>query len=320
MNPMQKFRITLAVVWGIGCIAGIAYSQFKHIPVAVTAALLPAILVELSLYAGLAFEPVRERCARLGTRLPFWMAVSAVTPYLAYSLPAGVFHYRSFFLLLLLAAAVTWWFRLLPRNRAFDFAFLVLVAGVYLAKVFRQIYLPPVEGLRVDFLGQLMWIRLSLAAVLLFRPMEGLGFGFVPSRREWGIGVKYFALFMPVGIAMMYGLRFARFAPAPGWWWQAPVTFAGILWVVALSEEFFFRGLLQQWLGEWFGVTAGVVLASLAFGAVHLPFRGFPNWDFAALAAVAGLFYGRAFLKGNGIRAAMVTHALVVTTWRAFFH
>ena len=54
-------------------------------------------------------------------------------------------------------------------------------------------------------------------------------------------------------------------------------------------------------------------------GAVHLPFGGqFPNWKFAALAAVAHLGYGIAFQKGKGVRAAMVTHALVVTVWRVF--
>ena len=37
------------------------------------------------------------------------------------------------------------------------------------------------------------------------------------------------------------------------------------------------------------------------------------------LAAVAGVFYGMAFRTGKGIRAAMVTHALTVTTWKTFF-
>jgi hypothetical protein len=36
------------------------------------------------------------------------------------------------------------------------------------------------------------------------------------------------------------------------------------------------------------------------------------------LATFAGLFYGRAFLQARSIRAAMVTHALVVTVWQVF--
>ena len=31
---------------------------------------------------------------------------------------------------------------------------------------------------------------------------------------------------------------------------KALLVFAGILWVVALSEEFFFRGLVQQWVRD----------------------------------------------------------------------
>mgnify|MGYP003336495315 CR=1 FL=1 len=44
-----------------------------------------------------------------------------------------------------------------------------------------------------------------------------------------------------------------------------------------------------------------------------------PRRRFALLAAVAGVFYGMAFRTGKGIRAAMVTHALTVTTWKTFF-
>jgi len=97
-------------------------------------------------------------------------------------------------------------------------------------------------------------------------------------------------------------------------------TFFGILCVVALGEEFFFRGLLQQWFRDWSrSEVVGVVAASLLVGTVHLWFRPFPNWRFAVLAAVAGVFYGLAFRKAASIRASMVTHALVVTTWRVFF-
>lgn len=277
------------------------------------------MLVELSLYAGLAFAEVRKRCEQLGAKLPLWLILSALAPYLICSLSTGTFGWSSLALLACLAATVSFWFRLLPRKPVFDVAFLVLMAGVYLAKLFHDIYPPPVPQLRIEVLGQLMWIRLGVVAVLVFRRMEGVGFGFVPARREWVIGLRHYACFMPLGVALMYGLDFARFNPAPGFWWIAPPTFLGMLWVVALSEEFFFRGMLQQSLVEWLGDTAGLVVTSLLFGAVHLPFREFPNWEFAALAAMAGWFYGRAFIKGQGIRASMVTHALVVTTWRTLF-
>jgi uncharacterized protein len=78
--------------------------------------------------------------------------------------------------------------------------------------------------------------------------------------------------------------------------------------------------VMLQGLGRWLkNNTAGLILSSVAFGLVHLPFRDFPNWKFALVAAIAGLFYGRAYSQAGGIRAAMITHALVNTTTRIFF-
>ena len=52
---------------------------------------------------------------------------------------------------------------------------------------------------------------------------------------------------------------------------------------------------------------------------MHLPFGRFPNWRFALLAGIAGLFYGRAYAKSGGIRAAMVAHALMNTCAQMLF-
>ncbi len=277
------------------------------------------MLLELSLYAGLAFPAVRRRAAGRGGWPPAGLVASAVLPYSIYALPTGVFDGRTLAALALLAAGVVFWFRLLPAHPLADLAFLTGMGMVVLAKTFERLYPAPLEPLEVSILGQLMWIRLGVFAAVELRRFEGLGFGFVPDRREWRIGFKYYAYCMPLTAALAFGLRFARFDPPADLWWRLPLTFLGALWVVALSEERFFRGVLQQTVGRCWGAGAGLLVASLAFGAVHMRFRGFPNWEFSALAAVAGLFYGRAYLEGGGVRAAMVTHALVVTTWRTLF-
>jgi len=94
-----------------------------------------------------------------------------------------------------------------------------------------------------------------------------------------------------------------------------------MLCVVSLSEEFLVRGVLQRWLEEWTGSRAGaLLLASAIFGLLHLGMQhAFPNWKWALLAGVLGWFCGRAKNQAGSIRASMVTHALVATTWRAFF-
>jgi hypothetical protein len=50
-----------------------------------------------------------------------------------------------------------------------------------------------------------------------------------------------------------------------------------------------------------------------------LPYGEFPNWRFALLSAIAGLFYGHAFQEARSIRAAMVVHACTVTVLKTFY-
>jgi membrane protease YdiL (CAAX protease family) len=319
MMPMRSVRITLFVLWLAGGAAGLGYASLKGIPAPVALPVLVAALLELSFYSALAFPALHRKMEAWGRLLPAMMVAAAAIPYCIYSLFTGVFAPAGLLAISLLAALAAWWFRVLPRSSITDVGFLLFMAGTYMVVGFRTFYADPWDGLRVDFLGQLMWIRIGIVALIVIRRFEGTGFGFWPDGREWRIGVKHFLYFLPLAVALAYGLDFARLSLAQDWWYKAPATFIGILWVVALAEELFFRGLLQQWLCRWLRPAAGVVATAILFGAAHLPFREFPNWKFALLAAVAGWFYGRAFIEGRGIRAAMVSHALVVTTWRTMF-
>ncbi len=251
------------------------------------------------------------------------MSASAVAPYLVYSVPAAMFSPAAAALLIALAAILAFWYVALPRRPAVDIAFVVMVGAVLLSPAFAYIYGTPARRLPLAILGQLMWTRLAVTEALAVGRMQVRNFGLLPARREWGVGALHFAAFVPAGAALGWLTGFAGFHVRPAPWFQilglAAATFLGMLWVVALREEFFVRGLLQGWFARWMGSnTAALVLASVLFGLVHLPFRGFPNWRFALLATVAGMFYGRAYIVA-GVRAAMVTHALVNTAWRVFF-
>ena len=326
-NPPARFRLALACVWALMIAAAIAYSQLQDIPARLTLAALPPFLLEAALYLLPAFEAPRERLRRFGAPLAraALLAASMVVPYLYLMALAGGFRWPSLAWLALIAAAGAFWFALLPRSRAADLAFLALIAAVSLSRVFGGIYALPGENLKLEFLGELTWRRTGILAIVLLRPQDGIGYGFLPRAREWAAGLREYLYFAPAGLGLALAAGFVRFQPAGGPCWRLALlalgTFLGMLWFVALTEEFFFRGLLQQWLDAWSGrPLAGLLLASAAFGLVHLPFRAPPlNWRFALLAAAAGVFYGRAFRNGGGIRAAMVTHALVNTTWRLLF-
>jgi membrane protease YdiL (CAAX protease family) len=288
-------------------------------------AALPAFLLEVTFYALLASERIRSRFERLPPVLfATLLTVSAVLPYCLSTVAFGTFQWRALAWISLLAAAVSFWYILLPKKPAADILLLIFMATVWIAALFKIWYLSPYPKLYLPVLGQLMWFRTGLFAMLCIRRVQGLGFGFWPSAREWRIGVVHFAIFLPLAAVLANLIKFASpRVPALGWEKTSLLaigTFFGTLWVLALAEEFFFRGLLQQWLTAWTrSEWAGLMGASFLFGSVHVFYRAFPNWRFAVMAALAGICYGLAFRRARSIRASMVTHALVVTTWKLFF-
>ncbi len=299
--------------------AGLLYARERNIPAWAALPVLAAFLLEFSLYLVAGFESARERLETALPPLPlaFCLAGSALLPYLVYSLGTHLFHWDSLLRLAALALMLSLWYIVLPPSGLVDAIFLLLVAAVILRKFFDSIFLDPLPNLHVEILGQLMLIHLAALVMLIYRRVAGMRYGFLPSRQEWRIGLVNFLWFLPVGLPLALATRLIQSTPGEFSLWKTAATFFGILWVVALSEEFLFRGLLQRWIGEWTGSpAAALVLASVIFGLCHLWFRAFPNWRFALVAAVAGAFYGRAFNQANSIRAGMVTHALVVTLWR----
>jgi membrane protease YdiL (CAAX protease family) len=249
---------------------------------------------------------------------------AAMVPYALASVPLGAFHLASLLAVGAVAAVIAFWYVALKPRLATDLAFLAVIAAVFLSHAFRILYPAPARTLPLEVLGRLMWVHTGVIAVLCIRGLEA-GFGFVPRPRDWRIGVLFTLCFAPVGALLGYVLHVARWHPIVALSWNLPLLvlgrFLGVLWVLALAEEFFVRGFLQQILCRGLkSEVAGVVVTAAIFGALHLPFGTFPNWRFAALAATAGLFYGVAFAKTRSIRAPMVMHALVVTAWQLFFN
>jgi len=316
------FSSALLTGWIILSAAGIVYARWKGIPPWAALPVLAAFLLEYSFYLLAGFQSAREGLALLvpGLRLPLATALSALPPYLAYSIGTGQFHWQALTLLTALAFALAFWFTVLPASALTDIGYVLFMAGLVLGKFFGRIYPDPFPGLHVEILGQLALIHIAAIVMLVQRPVPGIGFGFLPNRKEWKIGIRHFLYFLPVGFPLAMALGAMRFDLGQFQLWKAAGTFFGILWVVALSEEFLFRGVLQQWIGAWTGrPQLAILLTALLFGAVHLPFRAFPNWKFALVAAVAGWFYGRAYQQASSIRASMVAHACVVTLWRSLF-
>jgi CAAX protease family protein len=317
--------LAFPLLWAVGAAAAYWYSQDRGIPWATALTALPAFLLEISFYYVLGVERLRARVEKLPPAgVAAALTVAAALPYSAASLALRSFHWGSLAWITALAAIAAFWYVCFPHKPASDILFLLFIAAVVLLRVFPRLYVSRDPKLPLAVLGQLMWFRTGLFAMLSVRRAKNIGFGFWPAASEWRIGALYFALLLPVAGAFAWIMKVARPHLEFSGWERTTVlavaTFFGTLWVLALGEEFFFRGLLQQWMTEWLkSEWAGLVLTSLVFGAAHLWFRFFPNWRLALVAAVAGLFYGLAFRQARSIRASMVTHALTVTTWRIFF-
>ncbi len=291
----------------------------------VMTAALPAFLVEAIFYLGSVFEETRSWLARIRVaRLQgaiLW--ISALLPYCIFSVASGTFQRNAFYLLALLTGVFAFWYVLLPRRAAYDIGFLVIAAAPIVLRVFPRIYRSP-DDIRVDVLGHLMWIRLGIAALLVLREWKPGSFGFWPRRDEWRSGVLWYFIFVIPIVLLALGTHDVRFDPQNGPWWRVAGiglgTFFGILWVVALGEELFFRGVIERALLDKSGsVVLAIAVSATLFGSVHLGFRQFPDWRRAVTATLLGIALGIVYARTGSVRAPMVTHAFVVATWRIFF-
>jgi hypothetical protein len=88
---------------------------------------------------------------------------------------------------------------------------------------------------------------------------------------------------------------------------------------VAVPEELFFRGLLQNMLEARLGRARSLMVAAVIFGLSHfnkpLPF----NWRYVLLASIAGILYGRAWRDSRRIFSSGITHTLVDVIWGLWF-
>jgi uncharacterized protein len=314
-ESLHGYLISVAVCWVAMVSAGLWYARMKGIAAGVAIPIIAAFLLEAPLYLAPFFESARAAAGRIGRwSLAAALAATAVLPYLTYSIPTGLFNGFDFYRLTGLAVCLAFWYLVFPITLWSDLLFLVAPAAIMIFKIFKQIYASPLQHVPIDILGKLMLIHVAALSILVLRGLRGLKPGLLPTRREIWIGARAFLLFLPVGFALVWFLHMkVRVAPFPLWY--APGIFLGVYISVAFSEEFAFRGVIQQHLSRVLGVWVGLLLSSVLFGLSHLNFGTFPNWHLVVLAGVAGLFYGWAYREAGSIRASMLTHALTVVVW-----
>ncbi len=183
-------------------------------------------------------------------------------------------------------------------------------------------WLWPYPNARIGYVATtLLAINVTLAVFLFVRQLHGIGYNIV-----WGldpalsVGI-HFTLLAAIVIPLGTALHFIQFDPTVAHWKSLPADAIGIFLLTAWPEELLFRGLLQNSLTRTLSSeSGGWIVASIIFGLAHITNSGvFPNWRYALLATIAGIFYGRTWRKTASIFPAAIVHALVDTTWHLLF-
>lgn len=168
-------------------------------------------------------------------------------------------------------------------------------------------------------LAILFGLNAGIVAFLYVRDLEGVGYTIAWGRGFTAAVVVNFVIFAAIAIPLGEWMRLIRFAPSLARLKGLPLSALGITLFTAWPEEFLFRGLLQNLLSKSLASDRlGWIAASILFGLSHIV-HGFPNWRYVLLAAIAGLFYGRAWSMTGSLTASCIVHALVDTTWHTLF-
>jgi membrane protease YdiL (CAAX protease family) len=242
-----------------------------------------ALCVPYALVSGTAGEFHWEWCA-LYAALPCSMAVLEWQAAEIDSDARG--NWRDFLILILLGLAVDlrWFEAAWPAHLAIFSKILLLDAGIY--------------------------------GFVMIRKLPGTGFDLRLRLRDARIGLREWAFYTPIALALGLALGFLHvhrvwpgFAMIAGGW---VFTFL----FIAVPEELFFRGWLQNLLERRMGRLGSLLLTSVLFGLSHFNKRTTSfNWQYVLLAAIAGVFYGRAWRSERRVGASAVTHATVDALW-----
>jgi uncharacterized protein len=169
-------------------------------------------------------------------------------------------------------------------------------------------------------LGKILLVDAGLYAFLVIRGLSGTGFDFQLKWTDVKTGVRELLFFAPC--VLVLGLALGFLHPHANWprVGAAAVRWAGIFFFIAVPEELFFRGWVQNLLERRVGRTAALLIASVLFGLSHFNKRAAHfNWRYVILAAMAGIFYGRAWRERRRVPASAITHTSVDWLWSQWF-
>ncbi len=246
-------------------------------------------------------------------------AVLAV-PYLLVSVPGHVFLWRwlAVYALLpvLIGLALESSRRIDPAQRGtlLDYLVLALVGLTVDLRWFESAW-----PAHLSVFNKILLLDAGIYGFLGVRRLDSAGFDLRLRLRDLRTGGRELLLYAPLAIALGLALEFLHINPQPRWVLHAPFALLFTFFLIAVPEELFFRGWLQNLLARRMGRNPALAVTAMLFGLAHFNKRAIHfNWRYVLLAALAGVFYGRAWRRDRRVGAAAVTHAAVDTLWSLF--
>jgi membrane protease YdiL (CAAX protease family) len=168
--------------------------------------------------------------------------------------------------------------------------------------------------------GKMLLLDAGIYGFSAIRNLDGVGFDLRLQVRDAGIGLREAAFYTPIALFLGLALGFLHVHRAwPGW--SATVEAWGFTFLfIAVPEELFFRGWVQNLFEKRLGRAPALLLTAALFGLSHFNKRAaLFNWRYVLLAAVAGIFYGRAWRRERRVAASAISHATVDAIWSLWF-
>ena len=283
-------------------------------PASLAAAVLLLVPFLLLAFAG---QPVIDRVNRLSPAARLAIPAVGAIPYFLAAYSSPYFQWLCVFVYAALPVAlVTLLWHAAQRDPGQrgdwrDFA-VMAVLGVVVEFHFIESAWP----VHVRSLNRLLLLDVGLYGFLAVRQLSGVGFNFWPRLRDFKIGLRELAFYAPIAIPLGLGLGFLHFHPILPSLRRFLVSWISIFAFVAILEETYFRGWVQNLLERRLGRLWSLLLTSALFGLSHFN-KGAThfNWRYVLLATFAGIFYGRAWREERRLVASAVTHASVDAIW-----
>lgn len=165
-------------------------------------------------------------------------------------------------------------------------------------------------------LNRLLLFDTGLYGFLVVRRLSSVGFNFWPRLRDLKIGLRELIFYAPIAIPLGLALGFLHLHALLPSLPKFLRSWISIFAFVAILEETYFRGWMQNLLERRIGRRASLLVTAVLFGLSHFN-KGAShfNWRYVLLATFAGIFYGRAWREERRLVASAITHASVDTIW-----